>query len=375
MSSILDDRNKLTNGLIMVGAGIAAWKLVIKPAIDKGREDATQADAAKNPNVQQAMALQQAMNPSASGLLKRMDGTDNDAIRNTARGITNFSAVQTAYLSLTGRNLMDDLRDELTTTEYNAFLNQIAQNPKTQSVRNAAGQVQEVPVAGGAPQGTPITGRYVVAQVGMYLRSTPDASYKPGSGGWWGVLIPGGKAVYDTIFSSGTHNIISVVKANDFIGYATGETAFDSKNNVKFLKVAYRVKGTVAQCPVTMRGKNGQVVTAWVAAGSTYVKQYAYAADVLKAQGKYPTAMYWKTPPPGLTSGPLLPTLSGVGVVTAATTAVLNESLQPVDFVAAGTRLGRSTGAGMRTVHGGWQGFRSNAGRERFVSQRDVRKP
>ena len=279
---LLADRNKVLNLLILAGGGYVFWRFALKPQIDKQRKEKIQEAAQSDPTVAQAMLLQSAMNPSGMSWLRSTDGTDEESIRNVARTITDLKSIQTAYFNLTGRSLMDDLRNEMTTTGYNAFMNQISLNPKTQKVVDGSGKVSQQALAPAANLVT--ASALVVAKKTLHFRSSPDATYTGG--------------VTD-ILDIGSNNIQATYPAGNFVGYATGQSAFDSKNNVKFIQVAFKVNGKHANCPGAWKGKHKQVVSGWVSASSEHIDTFRYYAEVFK---KYPgiqasKATGWMIPP------------------------------------------------------------------------------
>ena len=83
----------------------------------------TEHQVEKNPEVSQAMSIYSAMNPSGMDWMKKMDGTNTEAIFNTAREITDLNKVQNAYRKLYNSSLMDDLSHELSPEDYTKFMN------------------------------------------------------------------------------------------------------------------------------------------------------------------------------------------------------------------------------------------------------------
>lgn len=280
---LLADRNKAINLLILAGGGYVFWRFALKPQIDKQRKEQIQEAAQNDPTVAQAMLLQAAMNPSGMTWLRSTDGTDEESIRSVARSITDLKSIQTAYFNITGRSLLDDLRNEMTTTGYNAFMNQVALNPRTEKVVDAKGKITQQAVA---PAKDIVSGGLlIVAKKKLNFRSSPDASFTGG--------------VTD-IMDIGSNNILSTYPAGNFVGYATGQSAFDSKNNVKFIQIAFKVNGKHANCPVLWRGKHKQVISGWISASSEHIDTFRYYAEVFK---KYPAIQSNKTTgwmiPPG----------------------------------------------------------------------------
>lgn len=72
---------------------------------------------------QQAILLRSAINPSGISWMMWMDGTKEQAIYDVAGRITNFRKVQQEYQNLFNSSLVNDLEKELSTDEYNKFMN------------------------------------------------------------------------------------------------------------------------------------------------------------------------------------------------------------------------------------------------------------
>ncbi len=279
---LLNDRNKIINLLILSGGGYLFWRMAVKPQLDKQRREQIQEAAQSDPTVAQAMQLQAAMNPSGLTWLRSTDGTDEDSIRNIARNITDLKSVQTAYFKIAGRSLLDDLRNEMSTTGYNGFINQINLNPRTQKVTDGKGNVNQQATA---PAASIITaGTLIVAKKNLHFRSSPDASYSGGT---------------RDILDIGSNNILNTYPAGNFVGYATGRSAFDSKNNVKFIQVAYKVNGKHANCPALWRLKHKQVFSGWISASSDHTDKFRYYAEVFASYPKIQAskATGWMVPP------------------------------------------------------------------------------
>lgn len=91
---------------------------------NKKSED-TQLAVLTDPNVNPAMTLRQAMNPSGFSWLFGADGTDKDAIWEVAPTIKDIKKVAEAYKNMYNSNLLADLQSDLTTTEYKKFLSMV----------------------------------------------------------------------------------------------------------------------------------------------------------------------------------------------------------------------------------------------------------
>lgn len=279
---ILTDRGRLINLLILAGGGYAVWRLAIKPQQDKQRREQIQEAAQNDPTVAQAMLLQAAMNPSGITWLRSADGTDEESIRSVARSITDLKSIQTAYFKITGRSLLDDLRNDMTTTGYNAFMNQIALNPKTEKVVDSKGNITQKSIAPAA--GLVQAGQLIVAKKNLHFRSSPDATFTGGA---------------RDILDIGSNNIISTYPAGNFVGYATGQSAFDAKNNVKFIQVAFKVNGKHANCPFLWKSNHKKVISGWVSASTDLIDKFQYYAEVFKRYPKVQAskATGWMIPP------------------------------------------------------------------------------
>ena len=83
----------------------------------------TEHQVEKKPEISQAMTIYSAMNPSGMDWMKKMDGTNTEAILNTAQEITDLNKVQDAYRKLYNSSMLDDLRQELSPEDYTKFLN------------------------------------------------------------------------------------------------------------------------------------------------------------------------------------------------------------------------------------------------------------
>lgn len=125
---LLDKAVDIGGKVILVGGGILLTRKIIRD-IDKRNAER---EAARDPNVKQALSLQTAMNPSGEPWLRAMDGTDEKAIFATAKQITDFKKVSTAYSKLTkGRSLTSDLSSELKPEDFNAFLSLVKASNQT----------------------------------------------------------------------------------------------------------------------------------------------------------------------------------------------------------------------------------------------------
>lgn len=111
---------KLINiGLLTVGG--AALIYFGKKWFDDKKTENTE-DKADTPEVQQAMLLRSALNPSGNTWMKDIDGTDTETIFKVAKQITKQKAVSESYRNLYKSSMYDDLSNDLSTSEYQKFL-------------------------------------------------------------------------------------------------------------------------------------------------------------------------------------------------------------------------------------------------------------
>ena len=149
----------------------------------------------KNSEVSQAMTIYSAMNPSGMDWMKKMDGTNTEAILNTAQEITDLNKVQDAYRKLYNSSLLDDLRQELSPEDYTKFLNTL----KFSSNNTNKGTSFK-------PKNDFKRGTALITKLSTNLRKTP-------------------KNISHWSLDS---NIIKLADANKIIGFATGKTQFDN---------------------------------------------------------------------------------------------------------------------------------------------------
>jgi hypothetical protein len=104
------------NGKLIL-AGVAGWYLLNQ--YKKQQEKQTSDQLGTDPNVNAAVALQNAFTPWGSFF---GGGTDEAAIMAIAPTITDWAACQTAYKNLYGGNLTERLQDELSAEDLQKFL-------------------------------------------------------------------------------------------------------------------------------------------------------------------------------------------------------------------------------------------------------------
>jgi hypothetical protein len=257
---------QLLNGLLALGGLFLAYRVGKGIVLDMKKESALRL-ADDSPQVQQALLIRDALNPSGISWLMALDQANVAKVLDLAAQITDLDRVAGAYRDLFGENIYRDLQNELSTLNYQKFLTIVSSNPAKVATGGA------LPAAVFAKAGT-----LLVAKRDVFVRSSPDASNHG--------------AVYE-IFSA--PNIIRTAKAGGFIGYATGRQHYDAKNNVKFVQAAFAVKPESA--PAAWKPKARQRFTFWVSASKTYVEQFD---DYNRMWGAYPltkNATGWMKPP------------------------------------------------------------------------------
>jgi hypothetical protein len=134
-----NNQSKLINGALVVGGIYLTYRLGKNIIASLNKSDA-QNKADDSPEVRQAMALRSAMNPSGISWMMSMDTTDTGTVLNTAKTITNLDSVQKAYKNLYQDNLLDNIQDELSTSEYQKFLTIISSNKDKDTSKGGAHQ-------------------------------------------------------------------------------------------------------------------------------------------------------------------------------------------------------------------------------------------
>lgn len=274
------------NSLIGIGLlGIGGMMLInsVRKSDEKRREEAVLQQTGNNPNVQQAQLLRQGMNPNKP-LPMGWDGTDEKLILTTASAITDLPSVQSAYKVLyDGSDLMKDLRNELSSQDFERFLWQISNNAKSITQVSSGGQVTSTP--------TQIAKKYALgtnykvwALKDVLLRSTPEATSVQG-----GVLTQI-KFAWDegNYLTAPTANIIELCKASQFIGYTTGKSQIDFLHHVPFIEVTYKVKGDYKGATAKMKKRHGEVVRGWVSASADFTFQTAAFKEAFDKGYKIP---------------------------------------------------------------------------------------
>ena len=302
-----ENQKRVIRGLVIAGGLYLGYRLTSK-ALLLWRERQTSALADERAEVRQAMGLRSAMNPSGISWLMWSDGTREDAISQIASQIQDLDFVATSYRNLYGEDLLKDLQSELSTNQFNAILQTVSNNRINTQSGNPSGQSSTGAYT--APQ------RLLVSKKNVFVRTSPDASYH---GAWYEI--------------GENKNIFRIAKVGEFIGYATGKQHFDSKNNVKFIEVAYKI-GSGA--PANMASQVGQSRLLWISSSSNFTDQFT---SVSSMETRYPSTK-------GVTKY-LLP-ISGLGwlsapgsrVITQAQTRVMDEQFRGIGVVEAGVLMG-----------------------------------
>jgi len=291
-------QSKIVSGLILAGGIYVSYRLGKKLLAVLQKSDA-QSKADDSPEVRQAMALRSAINPSGISWMKSFDTTDNSLVFNTAKQITNLDQVSKSYKNLYQDNLLDDLQDDLSGSDFQKFLSMVSSSPKKDTSSGGTPFVQWA-----RPN------QMVVAIKQVQLRSSPDASYH-------------GK-IYEQFSPK---NIIKTANPGEFLGYATGKQHFDEKNNVKFIELAYVING--AKSPPSLKTQNKKRVSYWVSSSANYVDIYTYYKQMFDTWPKTSAFTAWMKPMDFFT----LKGLSMPVLLTKTLTPVLDDSLKAVNYV------------------------------------------
>ena len=214
----MEDKNSITHKLLDYGvkaALVAGAVYGISKIYHHYQKDQTEQQVEDKPEVGQAMALYSAMNPSGMEWMRKMDGTNTEAVFTTANEITDLNKVMAAYKKLYDSSLLDDLRQELSPEDYNKFLNTLKFSTNNTS-KGAADK----------PKNTFTKGTPLITKLQANLRKTP-------------------KDISHWSFSS---NIITLADAGKAIGFATGKTQFDnaggSNTGTLFIEIQSQAKDT-----------------------------------------------------------------------------------------------------------------------------------
>jgi hypothetical protein len=233
--------------------------------------------------------------------------------------------------------VLDDIQDELSTSEYQKFLTIISSNKDKDTSKGGAPPVQFAKA-----------NQLIVAKKAVSLRSSPDAS---------------NHGAFYEVFSD--QNILRQAYAGEFLGYATGRQQFDEVNNVKFIEVAYVINAVNA--PAAYKSKNKKRVSFWVSSSSLYVDIFTYYKNMFDAYPGTNKLTAWKKPPDFFTlKGIPMPRL-----LTRVNTPVLNERLIPIAYAMPNTVLGKLI-MSMNTGNGEYLQFQTVDDTLRWVDKRYI---
>jgi hypothetical protein len=214
-----DFKSKILTTVFVVGGSYASWRFILKPQWQRYKRDHENEKTFTQASSRQASILSQAIIGS---------GTDEDAIMRMAKQITDWSAVQKSYQKLTGNNLNEDLKGDLSSKEYNQFMSIVNSNIK---LRKASSK----------------QGYYVVSSRAVRLRSTPDSTISSYS--------------YNS-------NILTTVKAGVLLGFASGKVKLDSRG-VQYYQVIIKFTKVVPYTHAAIyRKQASNTLSFWVGAGA-----------------------------------------------------------------------------------------------------------
>ncbi len=336
VQTVQDNQSVLIKGALIAG-GIYLTYRVGKNLIAKVNKNNAQKNTDDKPEVRQAMSLRSSVNPSGYSWMKSFDTTNVDTVMEIAKTITNLDKVQKAYKDLYQDNLLDDLQSDLSTGEYEAFLNIIASNANKDTSNGGAPPVKYTK-----------KNQLIVAKKDVTIRKSPDAS---------------NHGAFYEVFSE--DNIYRVAKAGEFLGYATGQQHYDEVNNVKFIQVAYVINAKYA--PAAYKKKNKVKMSFWISASSNYTDQFPNAKAMIAAYPKTSSTAAWKKPLDYFD-------LKGIPtprLLTRSSAVILNERFAPINHASANTILGQLM-MSMQTKQGVLLKFRTIDNTIRWVDQRYI---
>lgn len=292
----------------------------------------------KKPETRQAMSLRSAMNPSGISWLMSMDTTNTTSLFDTAKQITNIEEVRQAYKNLYNSDLWDDLKSELSASDFERF--------------TKTAQFTSSKVKGNTNSLFNLKAGYIVTAKEGNLRKTPKMSAYVLS------VVP-----FSDYMNKKISNIFLTAKANRYLGVFDGgkdDTAMDTENNVLFI----RVRTT---------SKDGKEIKYWVA--RSVVNIIESRDEIIDKNGKLK---------PGITKVEILSSslsgnsFSGITgyenfVVSNTLTPVLDAQLRKVGMakpemligIFTGDRISDNSGLNLLKV-------RTVQGNERWVNKNDV---
>jgi len=307
IDSYLDNPKRILVGGVVVGIGGFLLYKFGKQLIADLNKKSTESQADDSPEVRQAMNFRSGINPSGISWMKTFDSLNYEMIMDTAKTVTNLDAVSTAYKNLYTDDLLADLQRELNPENYQRLLTLISSNANKKG--------------GAAPVKFAKKNGLIVSIGEAFIRSSPDASYHG--------------ALYEI---SDKKNIIRKAKVGEFLGYATGKQSFDLKNNVKFIEVGYVVKKD--GLPTNMKAKAGMKVSYWISSSTNYIAQFDYFNDMLAQYPNLQAEVAYRKPLDFYSGVKGVAENQAIPVITKRKTYVLDEKMQPLISVQAGTLLG-----------------------------------
>jgi len=303
----LDNPKRILVGGVVVGVGGFLLYKLGKKIVDDLKHNGTENKADDSPEVRQAMNFRSGINPSGISWMKTFDSLNYDMIMDTAKTVTNLDAVSTAYKNLYTDDLLADLQRELNPENYQRLLTLISSNANKKG--------------GASPVKFAKKNGLIVSIGEAFIRSSPDASYHG--------------SIYEI---SDKKNIIRKAKVGEFLGYATGKQSFDLKNNVKFIEVGYVVKKD--GLPANMKSKAGMKVSYWISSSTNYIAQFDYYNDMLTQYPNLQSEVAYRKPLDFYSGVKGVSGNQAIPVITKRKTYVLDEKMQPLISVQAGTLLG-----------------------------------
>ncbi|TND08262.1 MAG: Uncharacterized protein FD123_2404 [Bacteroidetes bacterium] len=205
----------------LIGGGVFLLWRWFKKNQDERRASRSDKDITTNPGVGQAQLLRIAMNPSGVALLFDNDGTNKDAIFKVASQIKDLDAVVEAYKDRYSGSLLKHLEVELGPADYARFL-------ALSGGGNSTGNNYEVIKQGVKPM------QWMRATKPAFVRSAPKK--ENGLFSTEGFLINSLNPLtfFDKYKQKG--NIITQAQPQEVVGWTTGKTSYDEKNDIIFLE-------------------------------------------------------------------------------------------------------------------------------------------
>lgn len=194
-----------------------------------------QTDAAGgDPNIQMATEIHQAIDGA---------GTSEKVLFNVANRIGDWAEVSKAYRKLYNVNMLDDIKGDLSASDYQKFINlyNLGQKNADGSPKNSKNPI--------------IKGQYVIAEKEAYIRKSPV----------YMKVLPGLVKAFDFLNAS-NNNAVALAKPSEVIGVLTGVFSDDTKSPdaTRYLQVLV---------PVLDAKNNHELVKMWVASSQVKTAQ------------------------------------------------------------------------------------------------------